>query len=296
MAFCTKCGASIEGQFCTNCGTPIGVAGASGPPPETPGSMPPPIPQSPPAPVNIALKKHGPLLWILLGCLGVIVIAGVIAVSCGLFVINKARQAGIDPAMMEKNPGLAVAKMLATMNPDIEVLSVDESRGIIRVRDKKTGKSLTMNLAEAKNGKIVFQDDDNKNLEIQTQGEGDSASIQMRSPEGTVRMGAGAVQLPDWMPAYPGATGTGSFGVNANNGKAGTDTFETSDSVEEVASFYEKALKDGGFEVQKTTMQAPNQESMVILSGDARALKRTASATIASKEGKTVVSLMFEQK
>jgi hypothetical protein len=219
----------------------------------------------------------------------------VIAVSCGLFVFNKVRQAGLDPALMEKDPALAVTKFIAAMNPDIEVISVEEDRGIIRVRDKKTGKSLTMNLAEAKNGKIVFQSDDDQSVEIQTQGEGDNASVQVRGPDGTMRAGAGAAQLPDWMPAYPGARNTGSFGFSANSGKSGTVSFETSDSLDNVVSFYEKALKRNGFAVQKTSMQHP-EGAMVILAGNAEAANRNATATISGKEGKTVIALMFEQK
>jgi hypothetical protein len=29
MAFCTSCGAPVEGAFCTKCGTHVGVPGAS---------------------------------------------------------------------------------------------------------------------------------------------------------------------------------------------------------------------------------------------------------------------------
>jgi len=132
------------------------------------------------------------VIWILLGCGGLILIGGIIAISTGVFVVYKAKQAGLDPALMQKNPGLAVAKMVASMSPDTEVLSVDEDHGIIRVRDKKTGKILTMNLEDAKNGKIVFLDEKNQKIEIQARGEGDNASLEVQSPDGTLRMGAPA--------------------------------------------------------------------------------------------------------
>jgi len=56
MAFCSNCGAEVQGKFCAKCGTPA-PAGApsasSGPPPETPGAYtaPPPPPPPPSAPL-----------------------------------------------------------------------------------------------------------------------------------------------------------------------------------------------------------------------------------------------------
>jgi hypothetical protein len=295
MAFCTKCGASVEGQFCPSCGTPVGVAEVSGPPQSVPGPPPPPISQPMPGPVNISSKKRGPLFWILTGCLSLVVVAVIVSASCGLFFWNKVKQAGVDSALLQSNPGLAVAKMLAATNPDIEVVSVDENGGVIRVRDKKTGKSMTMDLSEAKNGKIVFKDDDNQNLEIQTQGKGDSASIEMRSSDGSTRIGAGAVQLPAWLQAYPGAKSTGSFGTSSGEGKAGTEAFETSDSQEKVVSYYESSLKSQGFTVEKTSFSS-GQESTTILSAKSSDEQQTGVITVSRKEGKTIVSLSFESK
>ena len=181
MAFCMKCGATIEGAFCSKCGTPAGLTGDSSV--QGGQSVPPPPPSPQPAAAVPAAKKGRAIFWILGGCLGLIIIAGVIMVATGLFV---AHRAGLDPDLMKRNPSLAVAKMMASMNPELEVISVDESSGVIHVRDKKSGKSLKMNLKEAQKGKIVFQDEENKALEIQSQGEGDNASRW----KSTRRMGA----------------------------------------------------------------------------------------------------------
>jgi len=297
MGFCTHCGAPVTSQFCTKCGTRVGSAPAASPQPQPSAPASAPVYQAPAtstgAPVT---KKRGPLLWILLGCGGLIVIAVIILVSTGYFVAYKAKQAGFDPALMQKNPGLAVAKILASTNPDIEVLSVDENRGIIKVKDKKTGKTLTVNLEDAKNGKIVFQDGQNQKVELQAQGEGDKASLEVRSADGTMRMGAGAVQLPEWLPSYPGAEGTGTFGLSSKEGKAGTYTFKTDDSVEEVATFYEDALKGAGFTVQKTSTQVPGQGSMIILAARDSDSQRSAQITATKAEEGTTVGMIFETK
>ena len=292
MDYCTSCGSPVEGAFCTKCGTKVGSPGISSAQAQQAAPTIPPIPH--PSPAVPVPKKRGPLLWILGGCLGLALIAGIIVVSTGIFV---ARKAGLDPALMKKNPGLAVAKMLASANPDIEVLSVDEDGGIIRVRDKKTGKTLTMNLEDAQNGKIVFQDDQNKRVEIQTHGEGDKAAVEIRSPEGTMRMGASAAgQLPDWLPSYPGAEGTGTFGFSAEQGKTGSCAFKTNDSVEDVASFYEDALKNAGFEVQKILTQIPDKGSMIMLTAADNSTQRTAHVTAAGAEEGTTINLVFETK
>jgi hypothetical protein len=169
------------------------------------------------------------------------------------------------------------------------VLSVDEDHGIIRVRDKKTGKTLTMSLEDAKNGKIVFLDENNRKVEIQTQGEGDNASVEVHSPDGTMRMGAMAANLPDWLPSYPGAEGKGTYDLSTKDGKAGSYSFQTKDSAENVGKFYEDALKKAGFEVQRSATQVPGQGAMVILAGTDSASQRTVQVTAVSEgEGATV--------
>jgi hypothetical protein len=287
MAFCTKCGASVEGDFCTKCGTQIGAAGAANAQTEQFGqSIPPPPPE--------AKKKGRAVFWILGGCLGLIIIA---AIVFGAFTYFVARRAGLDPDLMKKNPTLAAVKMMAAVNPDIEVLSVDEDKGIIRVREKKTGKTMTMNLKDAQKGKFVFQDDKEGSLEIQAKGEGDNASVEVRSDKGTMRMGAGSkADLPDWLPAYRGAESAGVFSINGEDSDAGSCTFKTNDSVENVAAFYENALKQAGFTVQKTTTQVPGKGSFVMLAAEDSDARRNAHVTAAKSEEGTTITLTFETK
>lgn len=288
MVFCTSCGSPVEGAFCTKCGAKVDAQGAPGAP----------SPQAPPpaaSPVVIpaqAPKKGRFIFWALGGCAVLIVIAVIIVFStCHFF----AHKAGLDLGLMQKNPGLAVAKMVAAANPDIEVVSVDEGRGIIRVRDKKTGKDLTMDLKDAQKGKISFIDDQNKKVEIETHGEGNNAALEIHSSEGTVRMGTNvAGQLPNWLPSYPGAESAGTMAFNT--GKTGACALKTKDSVEAVAAFYENALKSAGFEVQKTLTQNTGQGSMAILSASDKKTQRTANVTAAHSEEGTVINLAFETK
>ena len=294
MAYCTKCGVPVSGQFCTNCGAPAGAAEASAAPPP-PASGPVIIPASPPAAAPSG-KKRGPLFWILIGFLGLVVIGGILVVAGGMWFLNRAKQAGVDPGLMQRNPGLAVAKMLLSTNPDVEFLEFDENLGIIKVREKKTGKTLTMDLKDAAKGKIVFRDEKNQQVEIQAKGEGENASVEVKGPEGSMRMGAGAGQLPDWLPSYPGSEGTGTFGVISKEGQGGTYAFKTGDPVGDVVSFYETDLKKAGFEVEKHEMSVGGRGGVVMLTAKHAATQRTAQITVAAQEGTTTVNLLFESK
>ena len=292
MAFCVHCGSPVEGVFCSKCGSKADMPGTSGAPapPMAPAASTIVIP-TPPAQ---APKKGRFIFWALGGCLVLIVIAAIIIFSTGLFI---ARKAGLDSGMLKRNPGIAIAKMMVSGNPDIEIVSVDEDRGIIRVREKKTGKTMTVDLENAQKGKIVFTDEKNQRVEIQAHGEGDNADVEIKSADGSLRMGAdNKGQLPVWLPAYPNAESSGAFGFNGNEGNSGSCSFKSKDSVETIAAYYEKALKNAGFEIQKSLSQIPGQGSIVIISASDSKTQRTANVTAARTEQGTMINLAFEAK
>src|SRR5690348_5415445 len=116
MAFCTTCGSRIAGRFCESCGAPA------------PGASATPVAQ--PAPVVPPLAAQGrrinPIVWILGGIAAVILLFGAALTIGGIFVLHKAKQAGLDPDLWARNPGVAATKLVAAANPDAEVVSVDE--------------------------------------------------------------------------------------------------------------------------------------------------------------------------
>src|ERR1700688_195943 len=64
MAFCSNCGAEVQGRFCAKCGTPASAPAppaSSAPPPEQPSAYtappPPPPPQSAPLPPPAAAPQ-----------------------------------------------------------------------------------------------------------------------------------------------------------------------------------------------------------------------------------------------
>ncbi len=72
----------------------------------------------------------------------VLVLAGVAVVGTGAFF---ARQAANNPVAM-------MAKIAAMANPNLEVLGVDEGTGKVTIKDKETGRTVTVSLDDLKNG------------------------------------------------------------------------------------------------------------------------------------------------
>lgn len=224
--------------------------------------------------------------YVLFGCLGLILIGVLGMVATGLFVFNKVKQAGLDPELMQKNPAVAITKMMAAVNPDIEIINVDESRGIVTVRDKKQNKVLTLNFEDIKNGKIVFEEPGKGKVEIK----GDGNQMQISTPEGTAEVGTGKMTLPAWLPKYPSVE---AVGLNVAGPDNGTVMFTTTDDPVKVGALYESALKQAGLTVNKNTF-AVGGGSTVILSGEADGKKANITTTV--HEGKTQVTIVYGSK
>jgi hypothetical protein len=182
-------------------------------------------------------RKTSPIVWIL-AIVGSLIVLGILGAVVGVsLLVHKAKQAGLDPELLRNNPGLAISKLAAASNPDIQVLSTDDSAGTITVRDKKTGKVDTLTFDDVKNGHFKMSVKEN----------GQTTSLDFS--------GNAAAKLPSWVPAYPGATAKeGGFSVTASgeNGEAGNIAFTTPDSAGRVQSFYEGKAREMNMQVEAT--------------------------------------------
>ena len=255
-------------------------------PPQQP--FPPPPPQ----------KKSNVLVWVVAGC-GTFVLIGIIVVFLGgYFIWNKAKEAGLDPELMQKRPALAVAKMMVAANPDVELVSVDDEKGLITVKDKKTGKSVTVNLEDAQKGRITFKGGDkDEEITIEAKGEGDSGSLEVKSKEGIAKFSAGSeAKLPAWFPTYPGAVIQVTVSAESKDGEGGTFGFSTVDSIEKVVKFYEDNLKQAGLNVTTNTVQQNGTITMGSLVGEDEGKRRTTLVNAISDKGETKVTAVFGSK
>ena len=263
-------------------------------PPTTPIGMP-PQPQFPPPPPQ---QKSKVLTYVLVGC-GTFVILGVIAVVAGgYFVWNKAKEVGLDPELMQKQPALATAKMMVAMNPDIELVSVDEAKGLITVKDKKTGETVTINLDQARSGKITFKKDGEEEVSMEAKGDETSGSLEVKTKEGVAKFGSAAAAegVPDWFPAYPGAKVQGNFSSQGKDGYSGGFQFATQDPVEQVVKFYEESLRQAGFKMTSSVSKQDGKVTAGLASGEDSAGKRTAFVNVAATDEGSQVSVVLTSK
>ena len=264
-------------------------------------SVPPPFPPSNSSPDPFASsqpplppgKKSNILLWILGGI--VVLMIGVLGM-CGLagfFIMHKAKQAGLDSGLLSSNPAYAMAKMAATMNPDTETVSTDDSSGTITVRDKKTGKTTTLKF-DADKKTMVVTDENGKEATVRVNTDGDKGTVEVQSADGNMKFGAAASgQVPAWMPVYPGSSPSGTFSSQTKEGSQSTFTFKTTDAAAKVMSYYQDQLKSGGFTINMATNTPQGGMVMAEDSGKTRSLMVTASS---SSDGTDVSLTAIEKK
>jgi hypothetical protein len=248
----------------------------------------------PPAPVPQKGSGSKLLFWILGIVLGLMLIGFGSCAVIGFYAMHKVKQAGFDSDLMKKNPAFATAKMAVTMSPDVEIVSSDDNSGTIVVRDKKTGKTTTMKFDPQKKSMVII-DENGKSVSMTTTGEGADSGMEMKSSEGTVKIGANADKAPDWVPSYPGSSPQSSYSATNAGEQSGTFAFTTSDSAEKVIAFYGDNLKSHGFTVSNMTTNSDGKTGGMV-TGEDKANKRTVLATIGSDNDGTQVSVTFTSK
>jgi len=265
MAFCTNCGAQTSGAFCAQCGTPskTGSGPAAGPPPAA-------APYNAPAGVGTAPRKTSPIVWILVSVACIVVLGFIVVAGTTFFLVRK----------VSRNPGLAMAKLVTTFNPDAEVLKTDEDAGTITVRDRKTGQVVTMNFDDVrKGGRIRFSARDEA---------GKTA---------TMEIGSSDSKMPSWVPNYPGTNAKPQLTIKGNSNdegeEAGSVTFTTSDAPAKVMDFYQDKIREAGMKVNLTTHTG--EGGMLVAADEANHRGLTVIVTQSGSEG-TGVNLTYTNK
>ena len=244
-------------------------------PPPSPPMQAPMQPMPAAAPVR---RGTSPIVWILVIVGGLFVLGIIGVVGTGFFLVHKAKQVGLDPNLISRNPGYAIAKMAIAANPDISEVGHDDSAGTVTVRDRKTGEVTTLSFDDIKNGRFKFTARDAK---------GETA---------TMEFGAGADKLPSWVPAYPGASAKGTFSITGNSGdgsgEGGNFTYTTPDPVSKVMDFYKDKARDLGMKVNVTT--TTDKGEMMIASDEDS--KRSLTVVAGESNGETGVNITYARK
>jgi hypothetical protein len=242
----------------------------------------------PPAPK----KGMGPLAWVGIGC-GALVLIGVVV----MFAIGYMAKRQLDK--FEDNPAMAAATLAVKLNPDLELVDSDAEKNTLTVKDKKTGKVVTLSAEDIKEGKFtVTTDEGTTTLDMDAKGE-DGGAMTVTNEKGEVATfssgGDAPKNLPAWVPTYPGGTATGSYDATANNERSAAFGVTTTDSVDDVLAFYEEKLKGQGLEVQKTTFDSNGQKGGSV-TGTTSDQKRTVSILVGSSDEGTQATVTFTEK
>ena len=232
--------------------------------------MPPDMQGQPPV-----AKKTSVWVWVLGGC-GVLVVVVVLAFAVAGYVgMKMIKSAGFDSELMQKNPGLAMAKMVTAMNKDYETVKTNDKEGTITVREKSTGKVITLKFdPEAK--KMVVIGDDGKQSTVSVNDSGLSAQ---GADGSTLKLGADAGNnAPSWVPQYPGSTPKGAFSSSSAEGSQNTFTFKSSDPVAKILAFYTDQMKSAGFTISLTS----TTETGGLIQAQDETKKRTLMVTVSN--------------
>jgi len=199
------------------------------------------------------------------------VLGAVGVVGVGMFVVHKVHQAGIDPDLWHRNPGLAASKMMAAFNPNLELVRINEGDNTITMRDKRSGHEVTMSFNDVQQGRF---------------------HMNMRGDNGaSVDIGGDASKLPSWIPAYPGAKPEVAFTGSSDQGEGGTFTFKTPDSPQDVMKFYQDQINGLGL---KTYMVANTSDGGTI--GASEQNGRSLNVTVGASGGQTNVTVIYGRK
>jgi len=231
----------------------------------------------------------GPLGWIGIGCVVIIILCGIAFGIMGWMAKRAIDKYG-------KNPGMAAAVLMVKANPDLELVSTDEKANSIVVKNKKTGETMTMT-ADA-NGKFSIKNDKGENVTFDASG-GNGVNIQSTDEKGqvsTFNSGGDAPQnLPSWIPVYPGGTASGNLDTTHDQEHTVAFTVTTKDDSAKVVDYYESQLKAAGLTTEKNVYDANGQKGGTV-TGKSADDKRQANVVVSTTSEGSQAMVSFTEK
>ena len=231
-------------------------------------------------------KGLGVWVWVAIGCVGILVLGG-LAAGVGGWMLKRKVQS------MAESPTAAI-EMIAALNPDIEVVDKDPGAGTVTIRDKASGKTMTVDMDDVKDGRISFSTDEG---DASMSFDSDAGTMEIRSEgaDGAVAQLGGSVRLPGWVPSYPGGTSEGVYSAQDATTESGTFTLSTTDSLDDVFGYYRGQLESGGYQVTENRYSGPQGDGAMLV-GEREDGSRTLTFTLQAAEGKTQVMGGYTQK
>ena len=221
----------------------------------------------------------GVLPKVLIGCASLLVLLGLIA---SLAIWWGARKLRGMAAGAERNPAAFAARLMTAGNPELEVVSQDNDRKTVTIRNRNTGESLTVNAAELEKGNLAFRNEKGEQVAIEGNSADGKRGLKVTSRVGTMTIGDGAGALPtsDWVPSYPGAKPVGTVAKKGADGESG---------------MYRPSSRGPGFKVERAG--AEGQEGAAgSLNAQHVAEARSVSISAVGADGGTQVTVVYDSK
>ncbi len=262
---------------------------------------PPPVPGSTPANQGMS-----PWAWVAIGCGGIVIVGIVMVMALGFFAVKKGKEiveeaTGTDSFSefvedMKDNPAKALAETAIRTNPEFELVNTDDDAGTITFTNTKTGEEATLNFEDIAEGRFSMSTSEGEyRIDATDGGEG---GVTFTGPEGEARFGASAdlSDVPDWVPAYPGATDAqGTMHTSSADGIMGAFTAKSTDDAQKVVDHFKQLFEDQGYTIGGESMTRTGDTAFGGVNadlGDGRSI----NVMIVQGEGNTQVTINYNQQ
>jgi hypothetical protein len=264
--------------------------------------------ETPPTPGSEPTKKKGlpALAWVAIGCGGLMVIGIVLFFLLGIFVFNKGKEVLEDATGsgsisdfvedMKENPTRTAAETMIRLNPELDLLSTDESAGTITFRNTKTGDEATLNFEDIAEGRISMTTEEGEFTVNATEAE--EGGVVFSGPQGETRFGASAdlSDVPDWVPSYPGSEDLqGTMQSTNAEGLMGAFSAKTPDDAQKVVDYFKDLFEERGYKIGAESMTRTGEGAFGAINGESAEEGRMVNVMVMENagEGETVVTINY---
>ena len=218
-------------------------------------------------------KSLGPVAWIAIGCGALILIAAVVVMAGGIFVAKKANEyvedIGNDPAAA----AASAAETFVRFNPALEMIESDRESGTMTIREKESGKTVTVNYEDIYEGRLSFEGPDGQVVELDGSAadDGDRPLMTVTTDDGVTTLGVtgDAIDLPDWLPRYGGEIEEQTGYTTVSSGShSGMYSFTTPDSPDEVSDHWQRVMESLNLEIERVEINSEGYGSLRGVSDD----------------------------
>ena len=218
-----------------------------------------------------------------------LIVAGLgVATVGGLFVAKKAKDFVEEVADDPAAAAAMAAEAIVRINPELEMVESDRDSGTMTIREKATGKVVTVSYEDIEQGRLTIDSEDGTyeiDAEAATRGE-PVARFSNTDGSETMTVGGAGSEPPEWL-LYPDTAEVFGGSVNLQAGVAsGMHSFRTGDSVDDVIAHYRELVEQRGLE-PRVTQSADG--GLISASGDGTVLQ----ITIGAEEEGSEVTIVY---